>query len=334
MVMNDSHTIEARSHACALRLLLRSVVTGAFTALALGLGLYVPTAKAMALKVTPQVESCSDVERETGPLQPMPAAAAQRIPESEAMAGQKDVAWAWLGSPTRRYPHGALGSPVHAGSVHAQVKSRAGGWEKIELVLPLHRVYEDRVPRIMDLDQDGSEEIVLIEADSLRGASLVVLGVDHTAGGPRLVVRARGPFAGSTFRWLNPVGVADFDGDGQLDLASVLTPHVGGVLQLLHYRPPALVPFARAMDVSNHRMGALEQRLAVIVQQPGQRPTIVVPDMTRRALHALRWDAPGQWTELADLMPLPDLVERLTPSPQGACATLANGIRLGIALSP
>jgi hypothetical protein len=149
------------------------------------------------------------------------------------------------------------------------------------------------------------------------------------AEGPRLVERARGPFAGSTFRWLNPVGVADFDGDGQLDLASVVTPHIGGVLQLLHYRPPALVPFASALDVSNHRMGALEQELAVIVQQPGQRPTIVLPDMTRRALHALRWDAPGKWTELADLKPLPGLVERLTPLPQGACATLADGRSCG-----
>jgi hypothetical protein len=113
----------------------------------------------------------------------------------------------------------------------------------------------------------------------------------------------------------------------------VTTPHIGGVLQLLHYRPPALVPFARALDVSNHRMGALEQDLAVIVMQPDQRPTIVLPDMTRRALHALRWDAPGQWTELADLKPLPGLIERLTPQAQGACATLADGRAIGVTLT-
>jgi hypothetical protein len=200
-------------------------------------------------------------------------------------------------------------------------------------VLPLNRVYEDRVPRIVDLDRDGREEILLIEADALRGASLVVLGIDHTEGKPRLVERARGPFAGSTFRWLNPVGVADFDGDGQLDLATVTTPHIGGVLQLLHFRPPALVPFARALDVSNHRMGALGQELAVIVTQPDQRPTIVLPDMTRRALHALRWDAPGQWTELADLKPLPGLIERITPQPPGACATLADGRAIRLTLT-
>jgi hypothetical protein len=291
------------------------------------------TATAMGLTVAPQAQSCSPIERASHRQQAQPAEAQQRIPESQVVAGQHDLAWVWLGSPTRRYPHGALGSPVHAGSVHAQVKARSGGWQIVELTLPLNRVYEDRVPRIVDLDRDGREEILLIEADALRGASLVVLSIDPAQDKPRLIELARGPYAGSTFRWLNPVGVADFDGDGQLDLATVTTPHIGGVLQLLHFRPPALVPFARALDVSNHRMGALEQDLAVIVMQPDQRPTIVLPDMTRRALHALRWDAPGQWTELADLKPLPGLIERLTPQPQGACATLADGRAMRVTLT-
>jgi hypothetical protein len=297
------------------------------------MGLLPTTVRAMGLTVTPQAQTCSPVARSANALQPMPAAAQQRLPESQAVTGRHDLAWVWLGSPTRRYPHGALGSPAHAGSVHALAKSRTGDWKQVGLELPLNRVYEDRVPRIVDLDQDGREEIVLIEADALRGAALVVLGLDHAPEGPRLVERARGPFAGTTFRWLNPVGVADFDADGKLDLASVVTPHIGGVLQLLHYRPPALVPYARALDVSNHRMGALEQDLAVIVEQPGHRPTVVVPDMARRALHALRWDAPGQWTELADLKPLPGLIERLTPLPDGACALLADGRTLRVTLT-
>ena len=291
-------------------------------------------ATAMGLTVQSSPQSCSASEPVAAPLQPLPAQATQRIPESQAVAGQKDVAWVWLSSPTMRYPHRALGSPVHAGSVQALVRSRSGQWVLVERTLPLNRVYEDRVPRIVDLDRDGSEEIVLIEADLLKGAALVVLGIEHGARGPVLSERARGPFVGSSFRWLNPVGVADFDQDGQLDLASVVTPHIGGVLQLLHVRPGNLVPFASVMDVSNHRMGALEQDLAVIVHMTGKRPTIIVPDMSRRALHALRWDAPGQWTELSDVHPLPGLVERLTPLPGGACATLADGSMLRVTLSP
>ncbi len=292
-------------------------------------------ANAMGLTVVPQAQACPREANAAPALQPLPEQAAQRIADSQAAAGRHDVAWAWLGSPTLRYPHRALGSPTHAASVHALVRSRSGSWQVVELRLPLHRVYEDRVPRIVDIDRDGSEEILLVEADAIKGASLVVLGVGHTAeNGPALVERARSAFAGSPFRWLNPVGVDDFDADGRLDLALVLTPHVGGELQLLHYRPPALVPFARALDVSNHRMGAVEQALAVIVQVQGQRPTVVVPDMTLRALHALRWDAPGRWTELGDGMPLPDRIERLLPQPGGACATLANGQSLRVTLAP
>ena len=311
----------------------RLIALAAQTSLCLGTVLLPLVSSAMNLTVVPQPQACAPAQPHRHHQRPVPEPAQQRLPDSQLAAGQRDLAWVWLGSPTRRYPHGALGSVVHAGSVFAQVRDAQGAWQIVERALPFDRVYEDRVPRIVDIDQDGREEIILIEADALRGAALVVLGTEQQRDGVRLVERARGPFAGSTFRWLNPVGVADFDGDGQLDLASVTTPHIGGVLQLLHFRPPALVPFARAMDVSNHRMGALEQDLAVIVHRSGQRPTIVVPDMTRRALHALRWDAPGQWTELADLKPLPSTVERLLPLTQGACATLGDGSSVRVTLT-
>jgi hypothetical protein len=287
----------------------------------------------MGLSVSAMPAACERPVPARSSQAPMPVEARQRLPDSQLAEGRQDLGWVWLGEPTWRYPHGALGSGVHAGSVFAQVRDGHRGWRIVEKSLPLDRVYEDRVPRVMDIDQDGRDEIILIEADARRGAALVVLGTEETPQGTGLVERARGPYAGSTFRWMNPVGVADFDGDGKADLANVVTPHIGGVLQLLHYRPPLLVPFASAMDVSNHRMGALEQDLAVIVTEPGQKPTILVPDMTLRALHALRWDAPGKWTELADLKPLPGPVERMQPLPQGACVTLVDGRALRVTLT-
>lgn len=248
-----------------------------------------------------------------------PLALQQRLAQSQATSGVGDIAWAWLGSPTLRYPHAALGARQHAASLH--VLASLPHVQLQTYLLPLHRVFEDRVPRLVDLDGDGREEIILIEADAFLGAALVVFGLRNGV----VVELARGPHAGSSFRWLNPVGVADFDGDGFLDLASVSTPHIGGVLTLHHYRPPRLEPYARTTDVSNHRMGEVEQQLAVIVPKSGQRPAILIPDMQLTALQALRWDAPGQWTELARPLALQARVESFTPLDGGGCLRLVDG---------
>ena len=311
----------------AFRPLLSPFLRPAIMGLLIAAPMWSLPARAMGLTVAPGV-SCAASVPSPPPQTALPAAAEQRIPDSQAVAGRNHIAWTWFASPTLRYPHGALGRKTHAASLHALVQDGQEGWFPVSVELPLHRVFEDRVPRLVDLDGDGRDEILVIEADALRGAALVVWAVEP--GGqpgtpPKLVRRATGPRAGSSFRWLNPVGVADFDGDGQADVASVVTPHIGGTLTLHHYRPPHLVPFAQAMDVSNHRMGALEQELAVIVQRPNTRPTIVVPDMSRRALHALRWKAPGRWSELANLAPLAGRVERLDLRADGsACATLSD----------
>ena len=284
--------------------------------------------RGIALKIEPVSAQCGV---QAMPPPALPAAAQQRLAQSQAVHGKKDIAWAWLGSPTSRYPHAAFGSPVHAGSLHVLVADTSGALQQLTLNLPAQRVFEDRLLRLADLDGDGRDEIIVVEADAAQGAALVVFGVRAVApvvgaaASPALVEVARGPSIGTAFRWLNPAGVADFDGDGRPDLASVTTPHIGGVLTLHHFRPPHLVPFARAADVSNHRYGALEQQLAVVIETPGRRPTVVVPDMQYTALHALRWDAPGQWSRLEEPQALRARIERLTPMPGGACALLADG---------
>ena len=257
-------------------------------------------------------------------------AAAQRLAGSQAVQGQRNITWAWLGSPTERYPHTALGSRTHAGSVHVMTAAPGGALQEIIYRLPINRVFEDLTLRLVDIDQDGRDEIIVIEADMLRGASVVVLGLEDTQNGKNLRELARSPPAGSTFRWLNPVGVADFDGDGKLDVAAVITPHIGGVLTLYHYRPPQLVPYASAIDTSNHLTGSPEQQLAVVIQLPGQRPTVIVPDMSLKALHALRWEGSGataKFKELADVIPLPARIQRIVSLPDtagAACVLLAD----------
>lgn len=261
-----------------------------------------------------------------------PVAAAQRIEGSTAATGTRDIAWAWLASPTVRYPHASMGSNTHAGSLH--VISRTGA--AYSLQLPLPRVFEDLQPRLVDMDGDGRDEIVVIEADIARGAAIVAYGMPRV--GDKLEERARSPWLGLPFRWLNPVGFADFDGDGKLDIASVTTPHIGGVLTLYRYAPPRIEAFAKVPDVSNHQMGDPNLQMHAVVSLPNQRPTVIVPDMSRRALHALRWElmnGKAQWKELADVKPLPGRVNYLMPlNAVSACALLSDNSWWRIDLMP
>jgi FG-GAP-like repeat len=283
---------------------------------------------AMALMAQPDPSQCASRFAQTQQgiaqqQQAAPLAAAKRLPHSLAANGQHDIAWVWLASPTGRYPHASMGSALHAGSLHAlSHEGKAFQW-----TLPQQRVFEDLQPRLVDLDGDGRDEIIVIEADSERGAALVAYGLPRS--GALLEERARSAYLGLPFRWLNPVGFADFDADGKLDIASITTPHIGGTLTLYRYAPPRIETFAKAMDVSNHQMGDRNLQMHAILSLPGQRPTVIVPDMSRRALHALRWemlDGKAQWRELADVRPLPGRVNYLMPvSPSSACAQLADG---------
>ena len=258
----------------------------------------------------------------------VPPAAAARIPDSQAVRGTRNIAWAWLGSPTSRYPHEALGSAVHAGSLHVLLVQPDGSRRALSLELPPTRVFEDRALRLADLDGDGRDEIIVVESDARLGSSLVVYGLRLGAAArqPVLAQLARSPFIGTAHRWLNPVGVADFDGDGSPDIAAVTTPHIGGVLTLYRYQPPALEPLAQLPGVSNHRIGTVEQQLAAVVDTPGQRPAVIIPGAGLRTLHVVRLDGAGQWKALVAPVALTAPVQRITTLPGGACVLMTNGM--------
>lgn len=120
------------------------------------------------------------------------------------------------------------------------------------IVLPPDRVVEDVEIRIADLTDDGVPEVVVVESSVSGGAELVVYGGLEAES---LIKIAFTPPIGRRNRWLAPAGIADFDGDGQNDIAYVETPHIGGILKIWTMRDGALVQIARAPGVSNHRIG-------------------------------------------------------------------------------
>lgn len=153
-------------------------------------------------------------ELDTSPVQINEPGRADQIPHSHLAQGSKDIAGTWLALATNRYPHGVLGDALEASRL--SVESRQG--KILILDLPPNRVFEDLHPRLIDLDGDGRDEIIVVESDMGLGASLAVYGIVEG----RLAKRSETPFLGRSNRWLNPLGAGDFNGDGKLDTTGII----------------------------------------------------------------------------------------------------------------
>lgn len=154
--------------------------------------------------------------------------------------------------PTNRYPHNVLGDLPGFVALEVSLTGRT----TLRLVLPDTRVFEDIAPRLWDVDGDGISEIVAVESDQALGARLTAWTVQKaTDGGLSLSLRAASDFIGTRFRWLAPVGIADFTRNGRPEIAYVEMPHLARRLVLVELDGDRFVPIARMEGVSNHRIG-------------------------------------------------------------------------------
>jgi FG-GAP-like repeat len=215
------------------------------------------------------------------------------LPDGLVTHGNLDVAQAWLTGPTKRYRHGILGDAIEASGL--AVKMRDGS--QLEFKLDPHSVFEDRYPRLHDLDGDGDSEIIVVRSYLDRGAALVIMDIIDG----RLQLVAETPAIGTPNRWLNPIGAADFDGDGFTEIALVRTPHIGGTLILYRWKNDHLEEAFRAHGYSNHAIGSRQMGLSAILDVNGDAiPDIVLPDGSRNALRMVTF-ANGRFRDLVSI---------------------------------
>ncbi len=154
-----------------------------------------------------------------------------------------EIVSAQYAAPTMRYDHGILGDAVEYGALEMRLRDGRQLW----LTLPESRVFEDIAPRLADLDHDGAPEIITIESSLTKGARLAIYGEEGLI--------AATPFIGRTHRWLAPIGTADLDGDGAVELAYIDRPHLARTLRVWRFKDGRLAHVADLKGLTNHRIG-------------------------------------------------------------------------------
>jgi hypothetical protein len=175
-------------------------------------------------------------------------------------------------APVERYGHFALGRPHE----YSRVGATTDAGRTLKLELPDNEVFEDLAPRLVRLAVGEPAELLAIISSREGGARLAMIRL----AGDRLELAAQSPAIGTPMRWLNPVAVADLDGDGQAEIAAVITPHIGGTLKTYRRVGGKLVEVASLAGFSNHIYGSSQLAMSASVSMGG-RMYLVVPDARR-----------------------------------------------------
>jgi len=204
--------------------------------------------------------------------------------------GWADIVSVRYVDPTTRYDHGILGDSIEYGALEMQLRDG----RSLRLTLPETSVFEDLEPRLIDLDGDGSPEIITIESSLKKGARLAIYGEKGLI--------AATPHIGRTHRWLAPLGAADLDGDGTVELAYIDRPHLARVLRIWRFEDGKLVHLSDTSGLTNHRIG--QDYISGGIRDCGSAPEIITVNADWSRIIATTFD--GKRTNSQDIGPFKD----------------------------
>lgn len=207
------------------------------------------------------------------------------LPDARILVDEQDRLL-FLSGPTGSYAHGVLGDRLEAQSVTLVATrptprilntiSMLGSW-----------VIEGIAPIWVDMNQDGTREIIVTQSRSGEGAQIVIY--DESG---RLV--ATGPSIGLSFRWRHQIAAAPFGPSGEIELVDVKTPHIGGIVEFFRWERDRLNIIHSNRGFTSHVMGTRNLDLAVGGRFTGtDQPVLLLPVQDRTALAAIRHGSSG-----------------------------------------
>ena len=154
---------------------------------------------------------------------------------------------AWYDKATKRYAHGVLGDAIEPSTL--MVRDENGCTRSVEL--DEAHVFEDIAPRLADIDAVAGDEVITVRSHKEYGAQIAIYQLSDN----EVKLLTSTPYIGTSNRWLAPVGIADFNNDGDIDIAYIDRPHLAKILRVWSYRDGILHQIANKSGYSNHRIG-------------------------------------------------------------------------------
>ncbi len=184
----------------------------------------------------------------------------------------------YVNATDQRYVHGIMGDRLE-GSTLLILDTKDSEIRVLARVdLPGEDVYEGIAPFWADIDGDGTEDLVTTVSNSTSGSRIRAYLWD----GSKIKQEVDGLSIGQGNRWQHQLAAQALGPNGEIEIADVLTPHIGGTLRFYQFDGSSLNIVASFPSVTTHSIGSrnLDQTATGDFNGDGQ-PEVLVMSLDR-----------------------------------------------------
>lgn len=207
------------------------------------------------------------------------------IPDARIVVNENGLGAVYSGA-SGRYAHAVVGDDVE-GTV-LTIFATDTLEIQAEVILPNNDVFEGISSFWADIDEDGeANELVVTVSNTNDGGQIRV----YRTNGELL---AQGPAIGQGYRWRHQLAFGAFGANGENEIVSVLTPHIGGWVEYYRYQDGQLEIVTSRSGYTSHMIGSANLDMAVAGDFNGDgQLEMVVTDQSRQTISGLQRTAAG-----------------------------------------
>ncbi len=201
------------------------------------------------------------------------------LPDARILADERGRLL-FLSGATDRYSHGVLGDDVE-GSRLTLIEYSPGTSILQSIELSGDDVIEGISPIWVDMDQDGQREILVTVSNAQDGARLVIFKEDGN-------LFASSTAIGTGYRWRHQIAVGPFGPNGELEILSIKTPHLGGIVEYHRINGEKLDLVAQLPGFTSHTIGTRNLDLGVVADFDSDGSLeLLLPNQQKTSLGAI-----------------------------------------------